>query len=185
MHTRLTMLFRLVLALAAAGGVAACAASPPPSDPHPLQEPVEALYLNYHALEEVRKELHLRAQHHLPLPGDEFRNIRSAALAVGQANRAAYGQWSLLSITEYIKDSHQRDFFTLRQRDLTLARQQTIEALETMAIYAAFVTDRDALELLERSRRLMEGHVALYDRMAGILRPLANPPASAGAVRPL
>jgi hypothetical protein len=163
----------------------ACATSGTPASHQALQESVEALYVNYHALETVRQELHARAQYYLLAPGDELRHIRSAALFVEQASRTAFYQWELLSITEFIRESHRRDFFTLRLSDLDRARQATRDALDYLGLYEAFVTDGEALILMGRARELIEAHLELYDRMAAILRPLANAPLPPGGAQPM
>jgi hypothetical protein len=137
---------------------------------------VEALYANYHALETVRQELHGRAQYYLLAPGEEMRHIRSATLYVEQASRTAFFQWELLSITDFIRDSHRSDFFTLRLKDLERAGRDTRHTLDYLAVFEAFVTDGEALGLIERARELIQTHLELYSEMAATLRPLANPP---------
>lgn len=164
------------LLLGGAIWLTACATAGPPANHQALRAPVEALYANYHALETVRQELHGRAQYYLLAPGEEMRHIRSATLYVEQASRTAFFQWELLSITDFIRDSHRSDFFTLRLKDLERAGRDTRHTLDYLTIFEAFVRDGEALGLIERARELIQTHLELYSEMAATLRPLANAP---------
>lgn len=131
-----------------------------------LKPSVEALYLNYWELKALHRDLHDAALVHLEASGPQLAEIQSAARFIQQANLIAFYQWELLSITEYIRDSARRDFFTLRERSLIDARDKSNDLILSTKVYEAFIRDPQALELIDACIISIEKHRALYLQMA-------------------
>lgn len=136
----------------------------------PLKTSVEALYLNYWDLKGLHSDLHAAARMHIEQSGSQLAEIQSAARFVQQANLIAFYQWELLSITEYIRDTARRDFFTLRQRDLIDASGKTQDLILSIKVYEAFIRDAQALGIIDECIQRIEKHITLYQRMAKELR---------------
>jgi hypothetical protein len=157
--------------------LAGCASTPLSRDDETasLKAAVETLYLNYHALEAVHAELHLAVLQGMAESDDGFREIQSAARFVRQGNLIAYYQWQLIALTPYIDRDRQRDFFTLRFKDLDDARQKTKDLMLQIKVYAAFIHDQRAQSALGRSLELLEAHIASYGEIMAQIESRRNP----------
>lgn len=165
--------WRWVAAISAVVLVIGCAATPNTLDT--IRPPVETLYLNHKALDDVRSEILTLGQIHLYSPEDDLGPIHSAARLLHEANLIAYCQWELLSITEYIRHRFREDFYTLRLAGLRSARSQSADILTLLSVYDAFIKDEAILEQVQKGRALVETHIDLYDRLIESLLPLARP----------
>jgi hypothetical protein len=154
------------------GLLAGCATTNTAPKFEPLKASVEALYLNYWDLKGLHSDLRAAARVHIEESGAQLAEIQSAARFIQQANLIAFYQWELLSITEYIRESARRDFFTLRARDLIDARDKSHNLILSVQIYEAFIRDPQALELIAACIQRIEKHMALYQQMAQALQKL-------------
>lgn len=146
----------------------------------PLKQSVEALYLNYWELKRLHSDLHAAALVHIEAAGSQLAEIQSAARFIQQANLIAYYQWELLSITEYIRDSARRDFFTLRERSLIDARDRSHDLILATRVYEAFIRDPQALELIGACISRIEKNRTLFLQMAQELKRLKTVSAISG-----
>jgi hypothetical protein len=145
--------------------LAACATRGTAPEWGSLQSSVEALYLNYWDLKRLHSDLHNVALVHLEASGPQLAEIQSAARFIHQANLIAFYQWELLSITAYIRDSARYDFFTLRERSLSDARDKSNDLILSTRVYDAFIHDTQAAELIDACIVRIEKHRALYLQM--------------------
>lgn len=164
--------------------VPGCFKADPSPDYGPLRSEVENLYLNYHALKAIHSDLHEAARRHIARGGDQLADIQSTARFIAQANLIAFYQWELLSITEYIRDSARRDFFTLRVRDVADARRKSKDLITVIQVYEAFIRDPEALEMIQQAIQQIQRNMAIFDRLAEKMAPLSNPPRALEALRP-
>lgn len=169
LHKRMRPFTALLIILGLTAGCATTGSSP---EWEPLETSVTALYLNYWELKELHSDLHTAAQRYLEASGPQLAEIQSAARFIQQANLIAFYQWELLSITEYIRASSRRDFFTLRERDLNDARDKSNDLILATRVYEAFIRDPQALELIGACIQRIQEHIALYQEMAQELRRL-------------
>lgn len=137
-----------------------------------LKSSVEELYLNHLDLKSLHHDLHTAALIHLEASGPQLAQIQSAARFIRQANLIAFYQWELLSISEYIRDSARRDFFTLRARDLIDARDKSHDLILSIRVYEAFIRDPQVLDLIGACITRIEKHRTLYWQMAQELERL-------------
>ena len=163
---------KMIGALFVCGLLLGCATSSKAPEFEPLKASVEALYLNYWDLKGLHSDLRAAARLHIEASGAQLAEIQIAARFIQQANLIAFYQWELLSITAYIRDTARRDFFTLRARDLTDARDKSHNLILSIRIYEAFIGDARALELIGACIQRIEKHMALYEQMAQELRQL-------------
>lgn len=140
-----------------------------------LRPPVEQLYLNYQELDHVFSEVLLRSRIEREPSNEELSRIHMIARLIQQANRIAYYQWALLSITEYIDSDASTDFFTLRVADLRFARDESIELLQLVELYSAFIRDQDVLNEIKRGTDLVEADIELYKTLIRQLKPRVRP----------
>lgn len=140
-----------------------------------LQPPVEQLYLNYQELDDVFSDILLRSKIKREPSNEALGRIHMIARLIQQANRIAYYQWALLSITEYIDSSASTDFFTLRMADLRFARDESNELLQLVELYSAFIRDQDVLDEIKRGTDLVKADIALYETLIRQLKPRARP----------
>jgi len=160
--------------------VVGCVKSNALPDYGPMRTEVEKLYLNYHELKVVHSNLHAAARRHIEEGGGQLAAIQSAARFMDQANLVAYYQWELLSITEYIRDGARSDFFTLRVKDLTDARQKSKDLIIAIQVYDAFIRDPQVLALIEKGIGHIQQNMIIYDALVTLMMPLSNisePPA--------
>ena len=153
---------------------AGCASSATAPEWGSLKSSVETLYLNYWDLKRLHRDLHDVALVHLEASGTQLGEIQSAARFIQQANLIAFYQWELLSITEYVRDSARYDFFTLRQRSLSDARDKSKDLIFSTRVYEAFIRDPQAIELIEACIISIEKHRSLYLQMTKELERLKN-----------
>lgn len=140
-----------------------------------LRSPVEQLYLNYQKLDDVFSDILLRSRIEREPSNGELSRIHMIARFIQQANRIAYYQWALLSITEYIDSDASTDFFTLRVADLRFAKDESIELLQLVELYSAFIRDQDVLDEIKRGTDLVEANITLYNALIRQLKPRARP----------
>jgi hypothetical protein len=159
--------------------IVGCFKAAPQPDYSPLRSEVERLYLNYHELKVVYGDLRAAALMHIERSGGQLSEIQSAARLIEQANLIGYYQWELLSITEYIRDSARKDFFTLRVKDIADAHRKSKDLVLTIKVYDAFIKDSAALELVEQAVVHIEQNMAIYEALHALMLPMANRPEAA------
>ena len=90
-----------------------------------LEDILGRLYINHKSLSVVYSKLHDQALEAVNGSDKQLSYIQKSYLFVSEANLVCFYQWELLSIIDYIKDSHRSDYFTLRVKDLKRAIFET------------------------------------------------------------
>jgi hypothetical protein len=141
-----------------------------------LRTQLGRLYLNYKNLDRVYRSLHDVALDAVAGSDQQLSYIQKTYLFVSEANLVCFYQWELLSITGYIKEDHQSDFFTLRVKDLDRAVFESKDRVNSLKLYYGFIQDETALKLIDEAIGLIEADIYIYETLMNLLRPLANPP---------
>jgi len=103
--------------------------------------------------------------------------IQKTYLYVHQARLVADYQIRLLSDFHFIAKTQRSDFLTLRARDLDQAIYDLEDATSFLAVYEAFIEDRQALSEIENARQMIGGTIYLYEKLLDTIRPVVKPAA--------
>ncbi len=141
-----------------------------------FEEIIGRLYLNHRSLSVVYTNLHDAALDAVNGTDQQLSTIQKSYLFVSEANFVCFYQWELLSITGYIKDSHRSDYFTLRVKDLERAAFESRDRVVSLKLYSAQIENPEPRELLDEAVGLIEANIDMFEELADLLKPLANPP---------
>ena len=141
-----------------------------------FNEIVSRLYLNHRSLSVVYNKLHDAALDAVNGSDQQLAAIQKTYLFVSEANLVCLSQWELLSIIGYIKDSHLADYYTLRVKGLDRAAFESRDRLISLKLYSADIENPEPRELIEEAVGLIEANIYMFEQLADILKPLANPP---------
>ena len=141
-----------------------------------LEDTLGRLYINHKSLTVVYSKMHEVALEAVNGSDKQLNYIQKSYLFVSEANLVCFYQWELLSIIDYIKDSHRSDYFTLRVKDLKRAIFETRDRVVSLKLYSAYIENREALKLIDEAVGLIEANIYMFEELAAILNPLANTP---------
>ena len=141
-----------------------------------LEDILGRLYINHKSLTVVYSKLHEAALEAVHGSDKQLSYIQKSYLFVSEANLVCFYQWELLSIIDYIKDSHRSDYFTLRVKDLKRAIFETRDRVVSLKLYSGYIDSRETLKLLDEAVGLIEANIYMFEELAAILKPLANTP---------
>ena len=141
-----------------------------------LEDTLGRLYINHKSLTVVYSKLHDTALEAVNGSDKQLNYIQKSYLFVSEANMVCFYQWELLSIIDYIKDSHRSDYFTLRVKDLKRAIFETRDRVVSLKLYSAYIDDREALKLIDEAVGLIEANIYMFEELVAILKPLVNTP---------
>jgi len=134
------------------------------------------LYINHKSLTVVYSNLHDVALEAVIGSDQQLSYIQKSYLFVSEANLVCFYQWELLSIIEYIKDSHRSDYFTLRIKDLKRAIFESRDRVVSLKLYSAYIDNRGTIELIDEAVGLIEANIYMFEELVALLEPLANSP---------
>jgi hypothetical protein len=146
-----------------------------------LEDILGRLYINHKSLTVVYSKLHEAALEAVNGSDKQLSYIQKSYLFVSEANLVCFYQWELLSIIDYIKDSHRSDYYTLRVKDLKRAIFETQDRVVSLKLYSAYIDSRETLKLLDEAVGLIEANIYMFEELTAILKPLANTPRSMGS----
>lgn len=141
-----------------------------------LKEIIGRLYLNHKSLSVVYSNLHDTALDAVNGSDEQLGFIQKTYLFVSEANLMCLHQWELLSIIGYIKDSHLSDYYTLRVKGLERAVFESRDRLVSLKLYSAYIESPEPRELIEEAVGLIEANIYMFEELADLLKPHANPP---------
>jgi len=141
-----------------------------------LEEIIGRLYLNHRTLSVVYSNLHDTALDAVNGSDEQLGFIQKTYLFVSEANLVCLNQWELLSITGYIKDSHLSDYYTLRIKGLERAVFESKDRLVSLKLYSTYIESPEPRKLIEEAVGLIEANIYMFEELADLLKPLANPP---------
>jgi hypothetical protein len=134
------------------------------------------LYLNYRNLETIYKEMHDHALAGLNESDEQLNYIQKTYFLINGAKAILFYQWELLSIQEYLREDAKGDYYTLRFRDLKRAIDDSKFSATLIALYAAYITDKEATKSIEEALSIIRGSVYMFEEFRRILAPLSNRP---------
>ena len=143
-----------------------------------LEDILGRLYINHKTLSVVYSKLHDEALDAVNGSDEQLSYIQKSYLLVSEANLVCFYQRELLYITDYIKDSHRSDYYTLRVKDLKRAIFETRDRVVSLKLYSVYIESRETHKLLNEAIGLIEANIYIFEELADILKPLANSPPS-------
>ena len=131
-----------------------------------LTPDIEALYLSWHELNDIYKDLKYLERGLLFDSNDsQLGYIQKTALYVQDASVRIHHAWDRLSVLHYIRADHLRDYLTLTVNALTVAIDEIAYDLQFIDIYAAFIAHAAIGDDLNRARAQVETTTALLRRI--------------------
>jgi hypothetical protein len=141
-----------------------------------LETQLGRLYLNHKSLNQIYRNLHDVALDAMGGSDRQLSYIQKTYLFVNEANLMCFYQWELLSITDYIKEDYQSDYFTLRVKDLDRAIFESKDRVNSLKLYYGYIEIETARKLIDEAVGLIEANIYIYETLMDLLQPLANPP---------
>lgn len=140
-----------------------------------LTPDIEALYLTWHGLDQIYKDIKFLERGFLFDPDDrQLGYIQKASLHLQDASVRVHHQWELLSVMHYIRPQMLRDYLTLSVKGLTSAMDEIGYDDMFIEIYAAFITHEDVSADLERAQDQMKKAAGILNEIRQELLPIAN-----------
>lgn len=140
-----------------------------------LTPDIEALYLSWHALDLIYKDIKFLERGFLFDPDDrQLGYVQKAALYVQDASVRIHHQWEQLSVLHYIRPQRMRDYLTLRVKGLTSTIKEIGYDDKFVDIYAAFILHEAVSQDLNRARHQMRLTSGLLDQIRQKLLPHTN-----------
>ncbi|WP_319409707.1 hypothetical protein [uncultured Desulfosarcina sp.] len=142
-----------------------------------LTPQIESLYLSWHELDQIYKDIKFLERGFLFDPDDrQLGYIQKAGLYVQDASVRIRHQWEQFSVIHYIRPEMMRDYLTLRAKGLTSAIQEIEYDEQFLTIYGSFITHDAVTEDLNRARDGIQRNMGLLNQILEKLLPIANTP---------
>jgi len=131
-----------------------------------LTPDIEALYLTWHDLDQIYKDMKFLERGLLFHPDDrQLGYVQKVGLYIQDASVRIHHRWEQLSVLAYIRPDMLHDYLTLNVNALT----ETIGEIDYddrfIAIYAGSIHQQAFIEDIERARAKMEESVDLLKRL--------------------
>jgi hypothetical protein len=141
-----------------------------------LTPDIEALYLAWHELDQIYKDIKFLERGFLFDPNDrQLGYIQKAGLYIQDASVRIHHQWQQLSVLHYIRPEMMRDYLTICVKGLTSAIVEIGYDQMFMKIYGVGITHHAVTADLNRARSSIEKNNRLINGIRDKLLPLANP----------
>jgi len=166
--------------------LASCTGSNPSMRSEPLTSPpnriiadltpdIEALYLTWHDLEQIYKDMKYLERGLLFHPDDrQLGYVQKAGLYIQDASVRIHHRWEQLSVLAYIRPEMLQDYLTLNVKSLTVTIDEIGYDDRFMTIYAGFIHQQAFITDIDRARAKMKEAVDLLKRLRDKLTPLSN-----------
>lgn len=136
---------------------------------------IEALYLSWHGLDRIHKDLNYLKRGFIFDPDDrQLANIQQASLYLQDASVRIHNRWEQLSVLEYIQPAMLRDYLTMTVKGLATTLEAIAYDEMFLEIYAAFIEADAVLADLDRARNQMDNIKGVLHRIRQQLVPIAN-----------
>ena len=117
-----------------------------------LRPHIEALYLEWHELDQIYKDIKFLERGFLSNPNDrQLDYVQKVCLYIQDASVRIHNQWTNLSIIHYIHPEYMQDYLTIRSKGLSL----TIDAIgydeKFIAIYRSSIEQNGILADIEKA----------------------------------
>ena len=140
-----------------------------------LTPDIESLYLAWHELDQIHKEIKSLERGYLLAPDDrQLGYIQKAALYIQDASVRIHHQWERLAVLNYIREEMLRDYLTLSVDGLRTAVDAVVYDDRFLTVYRTFITHPALVTELDRAQASIQSHLTLMNRIADNLSPLAN-----------
>jgi hypothetical protein len=140
-----------------------------------LTPDIEALYLTWHDLDQIYKDMKFLERGLLFAPDDrQLGYIQKVGLYIQDASVRTHHRWEQLSVLAYIRPGMLRDYLTLSVNALTATIGEIGYDDRFIAIYAGFIQQEAFRADIDRARAKMEEAVDLLKRLRGKLTPAVD-----------
>ena len=127
---------------------------------------IESLYLSWHELNEIYKDLKFLERGFLFDPNDsQLGYIQKAGLYVQDASVRIHHAWDRLAVVHYIRADRMRDYLTLTVNALTVVIDEIGYDVQFIDIYAVFISHAAIGGDLNRARAQMKTTTALLEKI--------------------
>lgn len=140
-----------------------------------LTPDIEALYLTWHDLDQIYKDMKFLERGLLFDPDDrQLGYVQKVGLYIQDASVRIYHRWEQLSVLAYIRPEMLNDYLTLNVNALTAAIEEIEYDDRFIAIYAGFIHQKAFMADIDRARIKMEEAVGLLERLRVKLAPAGD-----------
>jgi hypothetical protein len=146
-----------------------------------LTPDIEALYLAWHELDQVYKDIKYLERAFLFEPDGQLGTIQKVSLYIQDASVRIHHQWDRLSVLDYIRPEMMRDYLTLCVKDLRSAIDEIGYDQLFLKIYGPDVKHPDVTRALDSATGHIEKNKGLLNQILDTLIPLAHPAVSPAA----
>jgi len=173
-------MFALILLLASCTGYnrsirSEHVTSPPAQAIANLTPDIEALYLTWHELNQIYKDLKFLERGLLFDPDDrQLGYVQKVGLYIQDASVRIHHRWEQLSVLAYIRPDMLDDYLTLNVNALTAAIDEINYDDRFIAIYAGFIHQQAFIGDIDRARAKIKEAVSLLERLRGKLMPVGG-----------
>jgi hypothetical protein len=136
---------------------------------------IEMLYLNWHELDQVYKDIKFLERGFLFDPDDrQLGYIQKASLYIQDASVRIHDQWEHLSVLAYIRPERLRDYLTISVNGLTSAIAEIGYDEMFLDIYGSYISHDTVSDDLARARSSIKKNVEGLRQILQKVLPLAN-----------
>jgi hypothetical protein len=140
-----------------------------------LTPDIEALYLAWHELDGIYKDLKFLERAYVFDPDDrQLGTIQKVALYVQDASIRTFHEWERLSVIQYIRSEMLQDYLTLCAKGLATAIDAIGYDRMFLVIYHPYIENQTVAGDVERSLVNIKAQVELMNRLSQRLLPLAK-----------
>ena len=140
-----------------------------------LDDDIETLYLAWHALDQVHKDIKFLERGLLFDPDDrQLGYVQKAALYVQDAAVRIHNRWEQLAVMNYIRPEMRRDYITLSVNGLTSTADEIDYDLMFMDIYTSFIDNDGVRQAFERASDRIQACMTAMQTLRRKLMPLGN-----------
>jgi hypothetical protein len=140
-----------------------------------LAPDIEELYLSWHALDRIYKDIKFLERGFLFDPDDhQLGYIQKASLYLQDASVRIHHRWEQLSVLHYIQPAMARDYLTLTVDGLSTTLDAIAYDGMFLEIYATFIEEEAVIADLTRARKQLDAITGTLQRIRQQLVPVAN-----------
>ncbi len=160
-------------------GIRSPLSEPPGTHPDAFIETItpdiEALYLSWHELDQIHKDINYLKRGFIFDPDDrQLGYIQKVSLYLQDASVRIHNRWQQLSVLDYIHPAMLRDYLTMTAKGLATTLEAMAYDEKFIEIYAAFIEKDAVIADLDRARNQMDHIKGVLHRIRQQLVPIAN-----------
>jgi hypothetical protein len=144
-----------------------------------LTPAIETLYLHWHELDQIHKEIKFLERGLLADPDDrQLGYVQKISLYIQDASLHIHHGWERLSVLGYVRPEMMRDYVTLNVKSLGSAMAEMQYDLQFIEIYRAFVDNPAITAEVEKAHEKIALNREEMRHIVEKLTPLTNPATS-------